>query len=307
MPSEKKVTEKSSIPLSINKWGERAIERLLSLSSYVSILTSALIFLIFFIESIDFFREVSIVEFFTETRWAPLFKPQHFGVLPLVAGTFLTSAIACIFAIPIGLLTAIYLSQYANKTFRNIVKPVLEVLVGIPTVVYGYFALVLLTPALKQILPQTKVFNALSAGLIMGVMILPIIASLSEDAMTAVPKNLKEGALAIGATKFETTIKVIIPAASSGIIASFILALSRAIGETMIVAIAAGASPNLTLNPLESVQTMTAYIAQVSLGDTPFGSIEYKTIFAVGFLLFLFTLTLNIIGKALLGWKQEIY
>ncbi len=304
---KKKVTKKSAVPLSINKWGERAIERLLSLSSYVSILTSALIFLIFFIESIDFFREVSVVEFFTGTKWAPLFKPQHFGVLPLIAGTFLTSAIACIFAIPIGLLTAIYLSQYAKKVFRNIVKPLLEVLVGIPTVVYGYFALVLLTPAIKQILPQTKVFNALSAGLIMGVMILPIIASLSEDAMTAVPKHIKEGALAIGATKFETTIKVIIPAARSGIIASFILALSRAIGETMIVAIAAGASPNLTLNPLESVQTMTAYIAQVSLGDTPFGSIEYKTIFAVGFLLFLFTLALNIIGKALLGWKQEIY
>ncbi len=304
---KKKVTKKSAVPLSINKWRERAIERLLSLSSYVSILTSALIFLIFFIESIDFFREVSVVEFFTGTKWAPLFKPQHFGVLPLIAGTFLTSAIACIFAIPIGLLTAIYLSQYAKKVFRNIVKPLLEVLVGIPTVVYGYFALVLLTPAIKQILPQTKVFNALSAGLIMGVMILPIIASLSEDAMTAVPKHIKEGALAIGATKFETTIKVIIPAARSGIIASFILALSRAIGETMIVAIAAGASPNLTLNPLESVQTMTAYIAQVSLGDTPFGSIEYKTIFAVGFLLFLFTLALNIIGKALLGWKQEIY
>ncbi len=298
---------KKTFPFFSSKLRERAIERLLSLSSYLSILTTILIFFIFLVESIDFFREVSIVEFFTDTKWTPLYKPQHFGILPLLAGTFLTSAIACIFATPIALLTAIYLSQYAKPAFRNLVKPGLEILVGIPTVVYGYFALVMLTPLLKQIIPQIKIFNALSAGLVMGVMILPIISSLSEDAMTAVPKHLKEGALAMGATKFETTLKVVIPAAKSGIIASFILALSRAIGETMIVAIAAGATPNLTLNPLESVQTMTAYIAQVSLGDTPFGSIEYKTVFAVGFLLFLFTLVLNIIGKLLLGWKQEIY
>lgn len=306
MRNKNRKSEKN-FPLFNYRWGERAIERLLSLSSYISILTTLLIFLIFIIESIGFFREVSLIEFLTDTKWTPLYKPQHFGILPLLSGTFLTSIIACFFAMPIGLLTAIYLSQYAKPAFRNIVKPLLEILVGIPTIVYGYFALVMVTPLLKQLIPQTKIFNALSAGLMMGVMILPIISSLSEDAMAAVPKYLKEGALAMGATKLQTILKVIIPAAKSGIIASFILALSRAIGETMIVAIAAGAQPNLTLNPLESVQTMTAYIAQVSLGDTPFGSIEYKTIFAVGFLLFLFTLILNIIGKLNLGWKQEVY
>lgn len=306
MRNKNRKSEKN-FPLFNYRWGERAIERLLSLSSYISILTTLLIFLIFIIESIGFFREVSLIEFLTDTKWTPLYKPQHFGILPLLSGTFLTSIIACFFAMPIGLLTAIYLSQYAKPAFRNIVKPLLEILVGIPTIVYGYFALVMVTPLLKQLIPQTKIFNALSAGLMMGVMILPIISSLSEDAMAAVPKYLKEGALAMGATKLQTILKVIIPAAKSGIIASFILALSRAIGETMIVAIAAGAQPNLTLNPLESVQTMTAYIAQVSLGDTPFGSIEYKTIFAVGFLLFLFTLILNIIGKVNLGWKQEVY
>lgn len=305
MLDRKKVKRRKNFPF--QRWREKVIKGFLSLSSLISILTTFLILVILLVESMGFFKEVSPLDFLTGTRWAPLFKPQHFGVLPLLAGTFLTSAIACLFAMPVGLLTAIYLSQYAKPAFRNLVKPVLEILVGIPTVVYGYFALVLVTPLLKSVLPQTKTFNALSAGLVMGVMIVPIISSLSEDAMSTVPKHLKEGALALGATRFDVTFKVVIPAALSGIIASFILAISRAIGETMIVTLAAGATPNLTFNPLESVQTMTAYIVQVSLGDTPFGSIEYRTIFAVGLLLFIFTLILNVIGKVLVGWKREIY
>lgn len=305
MPDKGKVKQRKNSPF--RKWKERVIEGLLSLSSLTSILTTFLIVAILLVESIEFFKDVSLLDFLTGTKWTPLFKPQHFGVLPLIAGTFLTSVIACLFAMPVGLLTAIYLSQYAKPAFRNLVKPVLEILVGIPTVVYGYFALVLVTPLLKSILPQIKIFNALSAGLVMGVMIVPIISSLSEDAMSAVPKHLKEGALALGATKFDVTFRVVIPASLSGIIASFILAISRAIGETMIVALAAGATPNLTFNPLESVQTMTAYIVQVSLGDTPFGSIEYRTIFAVGLLLFIFTLILNVIGRVLVKWKREIY
>lgn len=286
---------------------EKIIEGFLSLSSMISILTTLGIVGILIVESIGFFREVSIIEFFTDLKWTPLFKPRHFGILSLLAGTFLTSAIACFVAIPLGLLIAVYLSQYAGKSVRAIIKPILEVLVGIPTVVYGYFALTMMTPFLKNFSPDIRIFNALSAGLVMGIMIIPVVSSLSEDAMSAVPKHLKEGALALGATKLDTTLKVIIPASLSGIIASFILAISRAVGETMIVALAAGATPNFTLNPLESVQTMTGYIVQVSLGDTPFGSIGYKTIFAVALLLFFLTLILNIIGKMLVGWEREIY
>ncbi|MBI4744349.1 MAG: phosphate ABC transporter permease subunit PstC [Actinobacteria bacterium] len=286
---------------------EKIIEGFLSFSSMISILTTLGIVAILIVESIGFFKEVSLVEFFADLKWAPLYQPRHFGILPLIAGTILTSAIACFVAIPLGLLIAIYLSQYASKTIRAIIKPLLEVLVGIPTVVYGYFALTMMTPFLKNFFPDIRIFNALSAGLVMGIMIIPVVSSLSEDAMSAVPKHLKEGALALGATKLDATIKVIIPASLSGIIASFILAISRAVGETMIVALAAGATPNLTLNPLESVQTMTGYIVQVSLGDTPFGSIGYKTIFAVALLLFLLTLVLNIIGKMLVGWEREIY
>jgi len=286
---------------------EQLIEWLLSASAFISILTTTAIVIILVVESAGFFRQVSPLEFLTGAQWAPLFKPQHFGVLPLVTGTLLTSAIACMVAIPFGLLSAIYLSQYAKQAVRAVIKPLLEVLVGIPTVVFGYFALTMVTPFLKNFFPQIRVFNALSAGMVMGIMIIPIVSSLSEDAMTAVPGHLREGALALGATRLEATLKVIIPASLSGIIASFVLAISRAIGETMIVALAAGLTPNLTLNPLESVQTMTAYIVQVSLGDTPFGSIEYRTVFAVALLLFLFTLVLNILGKALVGWKQKIY
>lgn len=291
----------------LRKLKEKLIEGILSLSSLVSILTTITIVVILLTESFSFFEKVSVLDFLTGTKWTPLYEPQRFGVLPLLSGTFLTAGIACLVAMPVGILTAVYLSQYAKPAFRNIIKPFLEILIGIPTVVYGYFALILVTPIIKKIFPQTNVFNALSAGLVMGIMIIPIISSLSEDAMSAVPKTVREGALAMGATKLETTFKVIIPSSVSGIIASFILAISRAIGETMIVTLAAGATPNLTINPLESIQTMTAYIVQVSLGDTPFGSIEYRTIFAVGLLLFLLTLILNIIGKVLVGWKEEIY
>ncbi len=303
MPSDRKRTN-LFFP---KKLGEKLIEGLFSLSSIVSIVVTLFIVSILLIESIVFFREVSPLKFLTGTKWAPLYQPPSFGIIPLLTGTFLTSIIACCVAIPVGLLTAIYLSQYAKPTFRNVVKPVLEILVGIPTVVYGYFAIVAVTPFLKSLFPQTNIFNALSAGLVMGIMIVPIISSLSEDAMSAVPKHLIEGALALGATRFDVIFRVVIPASLSGIIASFILAISRAVGETMIVTLAAGATPNLTFNPLESVQAMTAYIAQVSLGDTPFGSLEYKTIFAVGLVLFLLTLILNIVGKVLLGWKREIY
>ncbi len=287
--------------------GERLIESFLALSSYLSIFTTIVIIVILFTESYGFFQDVSFIEFISGTNWAPLLKPQRFGVLPLIGGTLLSSIIACLIAIPFGLLTAVYLSQYASRTIRVIVKPLLEVLFGIPTVVYGYFALILVTPFLKRFIPELNIFNALSAGLVMGIMIIPVVSSLCEDAMSSVPTYIREGAYALGASRLETTIKVVIPAAVSGIIASFILAISRAVGETMIVAMAAGATPKLTINPLESVQTITGYIVQVSLGDTPFGSIEYKTIFAGGLVLFLMTLLLNIIGKTLVKWKRTPY
>lgn len=286
---------------------ERLVRRLLAAASSISILTTLTILAILLVESFRFFSRVPVTEFLFGTQWTPLFTPKHFGVLPLVAGTFLTTGIACLVAIPVGLFTAVFLSQYARPSVRNVIKPFLEILSGIPTVVYGYFALVLVTPFLRKFFPQMNVFNALSAGLVMGIMIIPIVSSLSEDAMSAVPRHIREGALAMGATKLETTLKVIIPYSLSGIIASFILAISRAIGETMIVTLAAGATPKLTLNPFESIQTMTAYIVQVSLGDTPAGSIEYQTLFAVALLLFLITLVLNIIGKVIVNWNKEIF
>jgi phosphate transport system permease protein len=247
--------------------------------------------------ALSFFQEVSIVEFFTETRWTPLFTPQHFGVLPLIAGTFLVTAIALVVAIPVGLGTAIFLSEYAPERLRKTVKPILEVLAGIPTVVYGYFAVTFVTPQLQLVFADVIVFNALSAGLVMGLMIIPMVSSLSEDAFIAVPRLLREGAYALGAKKFEVAIRVVFPAALSGVVASFILAMARAVGETMIVTIAAGSTPRLTLNPLESIQAMTGYIAQISLGEAPFGSLEYRTIFAVGITLFLIVLVINILGS----------
>ena len=273
----------------------------------VSILTTLGIVAVLVVEASGFFAEVSPVEFLTGTKWTPLFDPQHFGILPLLAGSVLVAVGAAFVALPVGLASAIFLSEYAPQTVRDIVKPALEVLAGIPTVVYGYFALTFVTPILRGIFPETQVFNAASASIVVGIMIIPMVSSLSEDAMRAVPRPLREAAYAVGATKFEVATRTVVPAALSGVIASFILAVSRAIGETMAVTIAAGATPNLTLNPLESIQTMTAYIVQVSLGETPFGSLEYRTIFAVGLTLFVITLVMNIASLYILRRYREVY
>jgi phosphate transport system permease protein len=280
---------------------EWIIERLLFICAALSVLTTAGIIMVLAFETYEFLREVSIVEFLTGTEWTPLFANRHFGVLPLVAGTMLVSVIALVVALPMGVLTAVYLSEYCPAGLRRIVKPILEILAGVPTVVYGYFALTFVTPLLQQFLPGLSGFNALSPGLVMGLMILPLVSSLSEDAMRAVPNGLREGSYALGATRMQTALKVVVPAAFSGITAAFILAASRAIGETMIVAIAAGQQPRLTANPFVPVETMTAYIVQVSLGDTPQGTIEYRTIFAVGMLLFVMTFGLNLIST----WLRE--
>jgi phosphate transport system permease protein len=280
---------------------EWIIERLLFLCAALSVLTTAGILLVLAVETFEFLREVSSVEFLTGTEWTPLFANQRFGVLPLVVGTMLVSAIAMLVALPMGLLAAVYLSEYAPSGVRRIVKPVLEILAGVPTVVYGYFALTFVTPVLQQFLPTLSGFNALSPGLVMGLMILPLVSSLSEDAMRAVPRGLREGSYALGATRMQTALRVVVPAAFSGITAAFILAVSRAVGETMIVAIAAGQQPRLTGNPFVPIETMTAYIVQVSLGDTPQGTIEYRTIFAVGMLLFVMTFGLNLIST----WLRE--
>jgi phosphate transport system permease protein len=273
----------------------------------ISVLTTAGIVVVLVWESVGFFREVTLWEFLTGTKWTPLFKPQHFGVLPLVSGSLLVAFGSSLIALPIGLASAIYLAEYAPRRARKILKPTLEVLAGIPTVVYGYFALTFITPLIRRVFPGTSVFNAASAAVVVGVMIIPMVASLSEDALRAVPRSLREASYGLGATKFETVTRVVVPAALSGIMASFILAVSRAIGETMAVTLAAGATPKLTANPLESIQTMTAYIVQVSLGDTPFGTIEYKTIFAVGLLLFTITLGINVLSRAVLRRFREVY
>ncbi len=282
---------------------EPLIERLLFVCALVSILTTAGIVVVLLAETLAFFREVSIVEFLTGVEWTPLFATKRFGVLPLVAGTMLVSGIAMIVALPAGLLSAIYLSEFAKPGVRRTIKPMLEILAGIPTVVYGYFALLFVTPLLQRFVPGLSGFNALSPGIVMGIMILPLVASLSEDAMHGVPNGLREGAYALGATRMQSTLGVVVPAAFSGITAAFILAVSRAVGETMIVAIAAGQQPRLTLNPLVPVETLTAYIVQVSLGDTPAGTLEYRTIFAVGMLLFFSTFTLNLVST----WLRERY
>ena len=276
---------------------ETLIEKVLQMSAFLSVLTTLLILGVLVFEAASFFTKVSIVEFFTETRWTPLFTPQYFGILPLVSGTFLVTIIALLVAVPIGLGSAIYLAEYAPEKIRRIVKPILEVLAGVPTVVYGYFALTYVTPLLKNIFPRMIVFNALSAGIVMGVMIVPMVSSLSEDAMLAVPRYLREGAYALGAQRHEVALQIVVPSAFSGIIASIILAISRAIGETMIVSIAAGSTPRLTLNPLESIQTMTGYITQISLGEAPYGSLEYQTIFSVGLTLFILVFIVNMIGN----------
>jgi phosphate transport system permease protein len=286
---------------------EFVIEGALFVCAAGSVLVTAGIVLVLLFETVAFLREVPILEFLTGTEWTPLFFEKHFGVLPLVVGTALVSLIAMIVALPAGLLSAIYLSEYAPRRLRRIVKPLLEILAGVPTVVYGYFALLFVTPALQRFIPTLSGFNALGPGIVMGIMILPLVSSLSEDALHAVPNGLREGAFALGATRMQATLRVVVPAAFSGISASFILAVSRAIGETMIVAVAAGQQPRLTANPLVPIETMTAYIVQVSLGDTPAGTLEYRTIFAVGMLLFVMTFILNLASNRLRRRFREEY
>ena len=286
---------------------ERIVYYILALSAFGSVITTAGIIIVLATESAEFFKEVPLVDFLFGTRWEPLLEPKSFGILPLVAGTLTIVLGSGIIALPVGIMTAIYLSEYASPKSRSIIKPILEILAGIPTVVYGYFALTFITPIIRMFLPETQIFNSGSASIVVGIMILPMVASLCDDAIRSVPTSLRQGGFALGATTFEVIKSVVAPGAFSGIMASFVLALSRAFGETMAVTLAAGATPNLTLNPLESIQTMTAYIVQVSLGDTPAGGIEYQTIFAVGVLLFCVTLAMNIFANHVMNKYREIY
>jgi phosphate transport system permease protein len=286
---------------------ETAIGWLLFACAALSTLVTAGIVLVLLRETLTFFAQVSPLEYLTGTEWTPQFSEKSFGVLPLLTGSLLIAAGAAIVAVPIGLLTAIYLSEYARERTRAVLKPTLEILAGIPTVVYGYFALTFVTPLIRRVFPETDIFNAGSAAIVVGIMIIPTIASLSEDALRAVPRPLREGAFGLGATKLEVSLRVVVPAALSGIIASFILGISRAVGETMAVAIAAGNLAQLTLSPFESIQTMTAYIVQVSLGDTPQGTIVYQTLFAVAFTLFLITLLMNVLSQWVMRRFREVY
>ncbi|HBL43515.1 phosphate ABC transporter permease subunit PstC [Gimesia sp.] len=292
---------------SLRPFYEGCIHFMLFVCASISILVTVGIVVVLLYESVQFFYDVPILEFLTGTRWSPLLKPQHFGILPLLCGTMLVAGGSAIVAVPIGLGTAIYLSEYASPRFRDIVKPMLEILAGIPSVVFGYLAIVFVSPIIREIFPSAGVFNAASACIVVGIMILPMIISLSEDILQSVPLSLRAAAFALGANKFEVTVRVIVPAALSGIMASFLLAISRAIGETMAVTLAAGATPKLTLNPLESIQTMTAYIVQVSQGDTPTGTLEYRTIFAVGLALFITTMVMNVIAQYILSRVGERY
>jgi phosphate transport system permease protein len=286
---------------------ERLVGWVLFACAAASTLVTVGIVVVLASETVAFFSEVSLLEFVTETRWTPNFQEQHFGIAPLLAGSLLVAGGAAVIALPVGLLTAIFLSEYAPRRLRAVLKPVLEILAGIPTVVYGYFALTFITPLLRTFLPGTDVYNAASASIVVGIMVIPMVSSLSEDALRAVPAALREGAYALGATKLEVSTRVVVPGALSGILASFILALSRAIGETMAVTIAAGNLANLTLNPLESIQTMTAFIVQVSLGDTPQGSVVYRSLFAVGMTLFMITLAMNVLSQKILRRFREAY
>nr|WP_242859334.1 phosphate ABC transporter permease subunit PstC [Caloramator mitchellensis] len=286
---------------------EKIIKVFLTFLGTISIFTTLGIIFSLFEETVQFFSKVPIVEFLTGREWTPLFQPPRFGVLPLVLGTTLIVIISSIISIPIGLGSAIYLSEYAPKRVRKILKPTLEILAGIPSIVYGYFALTVITPIIKSIFPEVSVYNALSAGIAVGIMTVPLVSSLSEDAMMAVPDSLRLGAYGLGATKLEVATQIVVPAALPTIIASFILAISRAVGETMIVAMAAGSTPKMTLNPLESIQTMTGYIVQISMGDVPYGSIGYRTLFAVGALLFIMTLMLNVISRYVMRKYRRAY
>ncbi len=286
---------------------EKLIQIALLLAATVSILTTIGIVFSLLFETIAFFSEVSIIEFLTETEWTPLFSVKKYGIWPLLSATLLTSAIALLVAVPLGLVAAIFLSEFASDNVRRTIKPLLEILAGIPTVVYGYFALTTVTPFLKNFIPTLSIFNSLSAGIVMGVMLIPYVASLSEDSLSAVPNSLREAAYGLGSTRFEVATRVVAPAAISGIVASIVLAFSRAVGETMIVAIAAGQNPRFTFDPTVPVMTMTSYIVQVSLGDTPYGSLSYYTLYAVGFTLFLFTFILNIFSYWMVRKFREVY
>jgi phosphate transport system permease protein len=289
------------------KLREGAIHGALFLCALFSVVTTAGIIMVLARETVSFFGSVPLTDFLFGLDWKPLLVPRAFGVLPLVCGTAMIVVGSSLIALPLGLGSAIYLSEYASDRVRSVIKPVLEVLAGIPTVVYGYFALTFITPLLRSVLPETQVFNAASGSIVVGIMVLPMVASLCDDALQAVPGSLRTGAYALGATSVEVNVRVVVPAALSGILASFVLAMSRAIGETMAVTLAAGATPKITANPLVSIQTMTAYIVQVSLGDTPAGTIEYKTIFAVGSLLFVITFAMNVLAHRILRRFQEVY
>jgi phosphate transport system permease protein len=286
---------------------ERAIETVLFLAALSSVLTTFAIAAILVYESVPFFRQVSLLEFLTDSQWTPLFDNAHYGIMPLVAGTMVTTGVALIVAIPLGTIIAIYLSEFSPHKVREIVKPFLELLGAVPTVVFGYFALIVVTPVLQKMLPSLPGFNMLSAGIVMGIMIIPYVSSVSEDAMRAVPMHIREGSYAMGATRFQTAVRVVFPSAFSGVAAAYILGISRAVGETMVVAIAAGMQPNLTLDPTQPAATITAYIVQVSLGDLPHGSIGYQTIFAAGLTLMLITLGFNIAGYILKKRVREAY
>ena len=285
---------------------ENTIKYVLFAFALISILTTLMVVYTLLSQTIVFFHEVSIVEFFTSTQWAPTLKPRSFGVLPLLVGTLMIAIGASFISIPFGLGSAVYLSEYAPARLRSILKPILEILAGIPSIVYGFFALTFITPILKGIIPSTQIFNAASASIAVGIMTIPMVASLSEDAMMAVPDAMRKGAYALGSTKLDVVTKIVLPAAASGIGSSFLLAISRAIGETMIVAIAAGQSPKLTFNPLDSIQTMTGFMVNISLGDIQHGTIEYDTVFAIGALLFLMTLLMNMIAGVIVKKVREV-
>lgn len=286
---------------------ERVIEFILMMAALSAVFTTFAIVAILLYESLGFFETVSLVEFFTGTEWTPLFEDAHYGIMPLIAGTLTTSFVALAVAVPVGTIAAIYLSEFATHKTREITKPILELLVGVPTIAFGYFALLFVTPLLQIIYPDLPGFNMLSAGLVMGVMIVPYIASVAEDAMRAVPMSMREGSYAMGATRFQTALRVVTPAATSGIVAAYILAVSRAVGETMVVAVAAGQQPTLTFDPTQGAATITAYIVQVAMGDLPQASIGYHSIFAAGLVLFAMTLTFNLIGHVVRKKYREQY
>jgi phosphate transport system permease protein len=299
-------TEASS-SLGYRKARDRVVEAVLLVAGLVAVMTTIAIVITLVTESLPFFRHVSLVDFLTDTMWTPLFAEPRYGIMPLVAGTLVTTFVALCVAIPCGTIIAIYLSEFAPFRVREVVKPALELLGAVPTVVYGYFALLMVTPFLQKIMPGLPGFNMLSAGLVIGIMIIPYVASVSEDAMRAVPNYMREGSYAMGATRFQTAVRVVFPAALSGISAAYILGISRAVGETMVVAVAAGLQPNLTWNPTESAATITAFIVQVSLGDLPHDSIGYQSIFAAGLVLMLITLMFNLCGFALTRRFREAY